>query len=313
MAYTGTSIVDYLKSEGQSSDFTYRTQLAKQYGIANYTGTAEQNTQLLNMMRQGISPSQLTAAQSGQTDNLYAQLEQIQSQLSTKQAQLSALQKYGLQDTKELTQDAQGNWIPKKAREDEFGTSRAEAEQYYGDWYGRMTGEMEEEVGIAKQRLTEDYQNYLSDIETGKVRVGTDYQKQLERSLEEKRQQLQQQEFNVRQNMENLNRQWMSRGGLFSGARQKSGQEYMTQEDMARERYTTGWEYQQAQQKTGYERSMEDYARMQERAGTTYGRGVDDISRQRLKDLRSLQETYQTAVGQRMGTTLGEKYHGYTY
>lgn len=49
--YTGPSIVDYLDSIGQASDFGTRATLAKQYGIQNYTGTAEQNTQLLNTLR----------------------------------------------------------------------------------------------------------------------------------------------------------------------------------------------------------------------------------------------------------------------
>lgn len=50
-SYQGNSIVDYLKSIGKPSDFNSRAGYAKQYGIANYTGTAEQNMQLLNAMR----------------------------------------------------------------------------------------------------------------------------------------------------------------------------------------------------------------------------------------------------------------------
>ena len=45
------SIVDYLKSQGKDSSFSYRSQLAKQYGITNYKGTAEQNTKLLNYIQ----------------------------------------------------------------------------------------------------------------------------------------------------------------------------------------------------------------------------------------------------------------------
>ena len=51
--YTGVSIVDYLKSVGQSSDYSSRSALAAQQGIQNYQGTAEQNTQLLNILRGG--------------------------------------------------------------------------------------------------------------------------------------------------------------------------------------------------------------------------------------------------------------------
>ena len=51
MAYTGSSIIDYLKSVGKPSDFTSRAKLATQYRIANYLGTAEQNLKLLGLLR----------------------------------------------------------------------------------------------------------------------------------------------------------------------------------------------------------------------------------------------------------------------
>jgi hypothetical protein len=55
--YTGNSIVDYLKNQGQASDYSSRTALAGQYGIQGYQGTAEQNTQLLGMLRGGNQPT----------------------------------------------------------------------------------------------------------------------------------------------------------------------------------------------------------------------------------------------------------------
>lgn len=54
--YTGTSVVDYLKSTGGASDFASRSNLATQKGIQGYTGTSEQNTQLLGSLR-GTSPT----------------------------------------------------------------------------------------------------------------------------------------------------------------------------------------------------------------------------------------------------------------
>ena len=51
--YTGSSIVDYLKSIGQDSSFANRKKLAEANGISNYTGTASQNTKLLNILRGG--------------------------------------------------------------------------------------------------------------------------------------------------------------------------------------------------------------------------------------------------------------------
>lgn len=50
-SYSGNSIVDYLKSIGKSSDFASRKRYASEYGINNYSGTAEQNSRLLSMMR----------------------------------------------------------------------------------------------------------------------------------------------------------------------------------------------------------------------------------------------------------------------
>lgn len=49
--YTGTSIVDYLKSVGQPSTFAHRKNLATQNGIGGYAGTESQNLQLLKKLR----------------------------------------------------------------------------------------------------------------------------------------------------------------------------------------------------------------------------------------------------------------------
>lgn len=64
------SIVDYLKSQGQASDFNSRAALAKQYGITNYTGTAAQNTQLLGVLQKAPDtqgPSLKVGLQTGPT------------------------------------------------------------------------------------------------------------------------------------------------------------------------------------------------------------------------------------------------------
>ena len=51
--YTGNSIVDGLNGIGVDSSFAYRAKLAEVNGISNYRGTAEQNTQMLNMLKNG--------------------------------------------------------------------------------------------------------------------------------------------------------------------------------------------------------------------------------------------------------------------
>lgn len=53
--YTGSSgsISDALKAIGVDNSFTNRAAIAKANGITNYSGTAAQNTQLLNLLKQG--------------------------------------------------------------------------------------------------------------------------------------------------------------------------------------------------------------------------------------------------------------------
>ena len=48
-----TSIVDALKSVGVNSGFSNRKKIAVANGIENYTGSADQNIKLLNLMKQG--------------------------------------------------------------------------------------------------------------------------------------------------------------------------------------------------------------------------------------------------------------------
>lgn len=48
----GGSIVDYLKSKNRKADIGSRRQLAAEYGIKNYKGTADQNITLLNLIKQ---------------------------------------------------------------------------------------------------------------------------------------------------------------------------------------------------------------------------------------------------------------------
>ncbi len=51
--YNGSSIVDALKSIGINSSYSYRSKLAAVNGISNYRGTPEQNTLMLNLLKQG--------------------------------------------------------------------------------------------------------------------------------------------------------------------------------------------------------------------------------------------------------------------
>lgn len=53
--YNGISIVDALNRVDYNSSYASRKELATKLGIANYTGTAEQNTQILNMLKEDIN------------------------------------------------------------------------------------------------------------------------------------------------------------------------------------------------------------------------------------------------------------------
>ena len=52
-SYSGNSFVDALKKRGVNSSMSFRNKIAKANGIKNYTGTAKQNTKLLNLMKKG--------------------------------------------------------------------------------------------------------------------------------------------------------------------------------------------------------------------------------------------------------------------
>ena len=52
--YQGTSIVDALKQINIDPSYSNRTNLAKINNIDNYQGTSSQNTQMLNLLKQGL-------------------------------------------------------------------------------------------------------------------------------------------------------------------------------------------------------------------------------------------------------------------
>ncbi|GAF22769.1 hypothetical protein JCM19047_2539 [Bacillus sp. JCM 19047] len=59
---TTGSIVTYLNSIGVDSSYGNRERLAKQHGINGYSGTANQNTRLLNILRNGGSTAPAKAS-----------------------------------------------------------------------------------------------------------------------------------------------------------------------------------------------------------------------------------------------------------
>lgn len=76
------SVVDLLNAQGQDSSFAARQQLAQQYGIQGYTGTAAQNTDLAKKYtdafaaKQGTAAPQTGAAASSALDSYFQQNNQ---------------------------------------------------------------------------------------------------------------------------------------------------------------------------------------------------------------------------------------------
>lgn len=77
---TATSIVDYLKGSGKDASFNARTSLATQYGITGYTGSATQNTQLLNALKAGSAPKAPTQVNDLSGANAYINSNQKEDQ-----------------------------------------------------------------------------------------------------------------------------------------------------------------------------------------------------------------------------------------
>ncbi|MBS4207891.1 N-acetylmuramoyl-L-alanine amidase [Bacillus sp. FJAT-50079] len=84
------SIVDYMNSNGMDSSFANRKKLAEQYGITPYSGTAAQNLQLLNRLKNTESTTAPQSFKTGQKVKLkssaqkYATGENIPSYVKNK-------------------------------------------------------------------------------------------------------------------------------------------------------------------------------------------------------------------------------------
>lgn len=70
------SIVDYLKSRNMDSSYGARKNLASQYGITGYSGTAQQNMSLLKSLQQQSQKSQ-AAGQQPQEEQDYPQRKML--------------------------------------------------------------------------------------------------------------------------------------------------------------------------------------------------------------------------------------------
>jgi len=85
------SLVDYLKQEGQPISFKKRKELAKEKGIKNYKGTPDQNTLLLNSLRNPI-PSEVIVSSVREAIQPVKGIDTIESFLKAKKTDLPKLQ-----------------------------------------------------------------------------------------------------------------------------------------------------------------------------------------------------------------------------
>ncbi|WZK93539.1 N-acetylmuramoyl-L-alanine amidase [Bacillus phage BvP] len=91
------SIVEYLDSIGVDSSFANRKKLAGKYGISGYTGTASQNTKLLDKMRSGAAPKPKGTKGDQKTTSLVDYLKSIGEDSSfANRSKLAA--KYGVKN-----------------------------------------------------------------------------------------------------------------------------------------------------------------------------------------------------------------------
>lgn len=116
------SIVDYLKSVGKPSDYSNRTKMASSMGIQNYTGTSEQNKQMLNMLQNDKINTPTTVSTAPVIKPPTA--EEIKAEESTHPAIIANPQKYA-DFTSALS--ASGSDITKMT--DQYGQPFSQADQ----------------------------------------------------------------------------------------------------------------------------------------------------------------------------------------
>ena len=177
--YMGPSIVDYLNSTGQGSDFASRSKMASEKGISGYQGTAEQNTQLLQALR-NVSSS---PASSAMVNDINKMTTGGVGMTSSEQQGLSDLQKQ--QDA--LTASAakaRAALESKDYKSMDYWTAKAEEdrkvyEKQLSDYY-TSTAELRKQLtgamtpGAKEQELSQKLINIRSQAERFKLQTEQD-------------------------------------------------------------------------------------------------------------------------------------------
>lgn len=89
---TNTSVVDYLKSQGQDSSYSARKKLASEYGISNYTGSEQQNIELLKKLKVPAQQPSITVPSDPTPTTPVAQTQAAAQQTAPQAAAKSASQ-----------------------------------------------------------------------------------------------------------------------------------------------------------------------------------------------------------------------------
>lgn len=166
--YTGGSIVDYLKSIGQTGTYAERAKLAAQYGIQNYQGTASQNTQLLNTLRNagGIQQTVVPSA-GGQAVETQESVDRLYAEAAANNPVIKELAKGG-STVEEIIQglstgnlagiyDWNGQPFSAEAQQEALTKAAEDNRLYYEALQAKETAEAEEKLA----RDQAEYQNYL--------------------------------------------------------------------------------------------------------------------------------------------------------
>jgi hypothetical protein len=133
-------------------------------------------------------------------------------------------------------------------------------------------------VAMQQRNLQQQYQIYMEEIQTGKLRAGSDEQKIRERALQDKQTALDGLKTQQQSLLTNLQKSYISREGLYSGSRQNA-------QNLSNQNYNTniqGVETATARTTedaaTKYQRAMEDYLLEEKKAKANLSSGSGSLA-----------------------------------
>ena len=137
-----------------------------------------------------------------------------------------------------------------------------------------------DQLGYKRQELEQDYQNYLDDINEGRIQAGSTYDRERLANLEQRNIGLQQQQQQLTKNIDTINRGFIARGGLFSGPREQMVGETQSAADLARQAYEQTYGLSQQRLGDTYNQQLQSYTNQQQKAGVAKTRGLEELGYQ---------------------------------